>query len=447
MLIRPHQVPPEDFIVPRKLSRRRFLQTSASLAASVGFFGGVSAAEKKPGPNERLNLGIIGVEGQGAYNLGHVTSENIVALCDVDTARAGKARDAHPKAAFYQDFRKLLDRDDLDAVVIATPDHMHAIPAVTAMRSGKHVYCEKPLAHSVHEVRVMRELAAQKKLVTQMGTQIHAQDNYRRVVEIIQAGVLGPVKRVQVWCAKQPDTRKLSKTPVKVPESLNYDLWLGAAPQRPYDPAFLPFHWRWWFDFGGGILADMACHYMDLPHWALDLRLPESVQASGKKTGSGDHDVPDLLKADYRYPARGDLPAVELTWYSGVTGPSLDAKESFHGFPNGVLFEGEKGQLIADYDRHKLLPEDKFQGFTPPKQTIKPSIGHHKEWIEAIKSGGTTTCNFDYSGCLAETVLLGNVAFRCGERIEWDGKTGKVTNKVAAADKYVQREYRKGWSL
>ena len=431
----------------RKLSRRRFVQTTASLAASVGFFGSASAAEKKPGPNERLNLGIIGVEGQGAYNLGNVTSENIVALCDVDTARAAKARDAHPKAAFYQDFRKLLDRDDLDAVVIATPDHMHAIPAVMAMRSGKHVYCEKPLAHSVHEVRVMREIANQKKLVTQMGTQIHAQDNYRRVVEIVQAGVLGPVKRVQVWCAKRPDTRKLSKTPVKVPESLDYNLWLGPAPDRPYDSAFLPFHWRWWFDFGGGILADMACHYMDLPHWALDLRLPESVQATGKRTGSGDHDVPDVLQADYRYPARGDLPAVELTWYSGVTGPSLDTKEPFHGFPNGVLFEGEKGQLVADYDKHKLLPEDKFKGFSPPKQTIKSSIGHHKEWIEAIKNGGTTTCNFDYSGCLAETVLLGNVAFRCGEKIQWDGKAGKVTNKVAAADRYIQREYRKGWSL
>jgi predicted dehydrogenase len=365
----------------------------------------------------------------------------------VDTSRAGKAREEHPKAAFYQDFRKLLDQKDVEAVVVATPDHMHAIPALMAMRAGKHVYCEKPLAHNVREVRLMRETAAKQKVVTQMGTQIHAYDNYRRVVEIVQAGVLGPVKRVQVWCAKQPDTRKLSKTPVSVPTTLDYDLWLGPAPQRSYDPAFLPFHWRWFWDFGGGILADMACHYMDLPHWALDLRLPVSVKATGKKVSPGDHDVPDLLQAEYRYPARGDRPAVDLTWYSGVPGPDLAATKPFNGFASGVLFEGEKGQLVADYDRHKLLPEDKFKGFTPPKQTIKKSVGHHLEWIEAIKTGGTTTCNFDYSGCLAETVLLGNVSFRSGEPIEWDGKAGKVTKNVDKAAKYLERDYRKGWPL
>jgi predicted dehydrogenase len=431
----------------RSISRRRFLQTSAAAAASAGFFSGLSAAEKKPGANERLNLGVIGVAGRGADNLAGVGGENIVALCDVDTSRAGKAREDHPKAEFYQDFRKLLDRKDLDAVVISTPDHMHAIPAVMAMKAGKHVYCEKPLAHSVHEVRVLREAAAKYKLVTQMGTQIHAETNYRRVVEIIQAGILGPVKRVQVWCSKQPDTRKLAKAPVKVPPTLDYDLWLGPAPERPYDPAFIPFHWRWWFDFGGGILADMACHFMDLPHWALNLRLPASVHATGKKVGSGDHDVPDLLQADYHYPARGDLPAVDLTWYSGVQGPGLDATKPFHGFGNGVLFEGEKGQLVADYGRYKLLPEDKFGDFIPPKPTIKDSIGHHREWIEAIKSGGATTCNFDYSGRLAETVLLGNVSYRCGEKIEWDGEKGRVTNHVDGAAKYIEREYRKGWSL
>jgi predicted dehydrogenase len=431
----------------RSISRRRFLQASAAAAASVGFFSEYSAAERKPGANERLNLGVIGVAGRGADNLVGVSGENIVALCDVDTGRAGKAREEHPKAEFYQDFRKLLDRKDLDAVVISTPDHMHAIPAVMAMKARKHVYCEKPLAHSVHEVRVMREMAAKQKLVTQMGTQIHAENNYRRVVEIIQAGMLGPVKRVQVWCSKQPDTRKLAQTPAKVPATLDYDLWLGAAPERPYDPAFLPFHWRWWWDFGGGILSDMACHFMDLPHWALDLRLPVSVKATGKKVGSGDHDVPDLLQADYRYPARGDLPAVDLTWYSGVQGPGLDATKPFHGFGNGVLFEGEKGQLVADYGRYKLLPEDKFGDFSPPKQTIKDSVGHHREWIEAIKSGGTTTCNFEYSGKLAETVLLGNVSFRCGEKIEWDGEKGKVTNHIDGATRFIEREYRKGWSL
>jgi predicted dehydrogenase len=307
------------------------------------------------------------------------------------------------------------------------------------------VYCEKPLAHSVHEIRVTMETAAKQKVVTQMGTQIHAENNYRRVVEIVQAGVLGPIRRVQVWCAKQPDTRKLAKSPVKVPPGLDYDLWLGPAPERPYDPAFLPFHWRWWWDFGGGILADMACHFMDLPHWALSLRTPTMVEATGKKIGKGDHDVPDVLQADYHYPARGDLPAVHLTWYSGVQGPSLDARQPYHGYGNGVLFEGDKGQLVADYGRYTLLPEKDFKDFTPPKQTIPASIGHHREWLKAIREGGTTTCNFAYSGALAETVLLGNVAFRSGKKVTWDESAGKTDS--AEADKWLQREYRKGWTL
>jgi predicted dehydrogenase len=435
--------------MPHQVTRRRFLQESAALAAAAAIPSTLPATDRKAPPSERVNVGVIGVAGQGAYDLGQVAAAggNIVALCDVHTSRADAARKQFPEAKFYQDFRRVMDHNDIDAVVIATPDHMHAIPAVAAMRAGKHVYCEKPLAHDVREVRVMMELTAKHKLVTQMGTQIHAENNYRRAVEIVQSGILGPVRRVQVWCSKQPypDTM-LSKTPVAVPSDLDYDLWLGPAPSRPYDPAFLPFHWRWWWDFGGGILADMACHYMDLAHWALDLRTPLTVEATGKKVREADYDVPDVLRADYRYPARGDLPEVHLTWFSGVQGPDLDAKGPYHGFANGVLFEGEKGKLVADYGRYKLLPEGDFKDFTPPKQTIPASIGHHKEWLEAIKHNGPTTCNFAYSGALAETVLLGNVAFRCGQKIEWDDKAGKATN-TSEADKYLQREYRKGWQL
>jgi predicted dehydrogenase len=428
----------------RYLTRRRFLQSSAALAVA----GSLAGDERKDSANEKVNLGVIGVGGQGTYNLGQVAHQNIVALCDVDSQRGEvvAARTAHPRAKFYQDFRRVLDHNDIQAVVIATPDHWHAIPAVRAMQAGKHVYCEKPLAHSVHEIRVMMQTAADKKLVTQMGTQIHAEDNYRRVVEIVQAGVLGTVRRAQVWCAKRPDRRKLSKTPVKVPAGLDYDLWLGPAPARPYDPAFLPFHWRWWWEFGGGILADMACHYMDLAHWALDLRTPTTVEASGgKKLSDGDHDVPDVLQVDYQYPARGNQPPVHLTWYSGMQGPSLDAKGPYHGFRDGVLFEGDKGKLVADYGRYKLLPEAEFKGFTPPKQTIPPSKGHHREWLQAIRTGGPTTCNFAYSGALAETVLLGNVAFRSGRKIRWDDTAGKTDSPDA--DKWLQREYRKGWTL
>jgi predicted dehydrogenase len=433
----------------RSLTRRRFLQEGAALTASAAWLVQTRGAEPKAPPSERVNVGVIGVDGQGAYNLGNVARQNfvnIVALCDVNIPRAAEARKTFPRATFQQDYRKLLDQKDIDAVVVATPDHMHAFPALQAMQAGKHVYCEKPLAHSVHEIRLMMETAAKNKLVTQMGTQIHAGDNYRRVVEIVRAGTIGPIRRVQVWCAKRPDERHLAKTPPPVPEGLDYDLWLGPAPYRPYDPAFVVFHWRWWWDFGGGILADMACHYMDLPHWALDLRTPATVSASGRKVGAGDHDVPDLLQADFHYAARGDLPAVDLTWYSGVPGPELTADKDFRGFGSGVLFTGEKGQLVADYDRYLLLPESDFKDFKPPKPSIPSSVGHHKEWLEAVRTGGTTTCNFAYSGALAETVLLGNVAFRSGQKIEWDDKAGKVTNS-SEADKFLRREYRKGWQL
>jgi predicted dehydrogenase len=432
----------------RRLSRRRFLGHAAGLSAAAALAGRVPAAHRSP-PGERVNVAVVGVGDQGTYNLieVHRAGANIVALCDVAAERAEvvAARKVHPQAKFFQDFRGVLDLPGVDAVLVATPDHMHAIPAVAAMRAGKHVYCEKPLAHSVHEVRVMRAAAAKGRLVTQMGTQIHAGDNYRRVVEIVRAGVLGPVSRVHVWCAKRPDVRKLARPPVPPPAGLAYDLWLGPAPEQPYDAAFVPFHWRWFWDFGGGILADMACHFMDLPHWALGLRTPARVAAEGKKTSAGDQNVPDVLRADYHYPARGDQPEVHLTWYSGCVGPDLAAKEPFHGFASGVLFEGPKAQLVADYGRYKLLPESQFKDFTPPKQTIPPSVGHHREWLEAIKGRGTTTCNFDYSGALAETVLLGNVAFRCGRPFAWDESAGKADAPEAAA--YLRREYRKGWKL
>lgn len=427
----------------RRVTRRRFLRESTALGASVLLAG---ASTARSSALERVNVGVIGVAHRGAANLKGVSGENVVALCDVDTNLAASARDAFPKAKFFQDYRKLLELKEIDAVVVSTPDHMHAIPAVTAMRLGKHLYCEKPLAHSVHEVRVMMRTAAETKVVTQMGTQIHAQDNYRRVVEIVRAGVLGKIGRVQVWCSKRPREVHVAQKPMSVPASLDYDLWLGPAPYRPYDSAHLPVEWRWWWDFGGGILADMACHYMDLPHWALELRAPATIAANGKKVSRADFDVPDLLQVDYHYPARGELPPVHLTWYSGVRGPDLDGKVTFPGFASGVLFEGEKGKLLADYDHLRLLPEEQFKNFTPPAKSIPPSIGHHREWLQAIKNGGTTTCSFAYSGALAETVLLGNVAFRSGKKLEWDDQAGKATNAPEAA-KYLQQEYRKGWTL
>jgi predicted dehydrogenase len=431
------------------VNRRRFLQTTAGVGALALANGlhPVSAAPLQP-PMDRVRLAIIGVAGRGGENLNGVRQDaNIVALCDVDQNRAGPARKEFPKAVFHEDYRRIVDSKEVEAVVISTPDHTHACIAAAALRAGKHVYCEKPLTHSVHEVRTLVDLVTNSKLVTQMGTQIHAGNNYRRVVEIIEANVLGAIRRVQVWHNGRPSTGQLAHHRARVPHSLNYDLWLGPAPYRPYHPSHLHFNWRWWFDFGGGVLADMACHFMDLPHWALELRRPTAVVAEGRVTYKADNNVPDVMQVDFHYPARGTKPPVHLTWYHGVPGPDLNGKITIKGYTSGVLFEGEKGSLVANYSNHRLLPEDRFKGFQPPKPTIANSVGHHREWLQAIRNGGTTTCNFPYSGALTETVLLGNVAYRAGARLEWDSKVGRVTNKVPQAEQYLRRTYRKGWTL
>lgn len=428
-----------------KLQRREFLR-QIGLAGSVAPFADLLRAEQtRLSPNERLNLGIIGVNGRGAENLAAVGSENIIALCDVDRARAEEARAAFPKAVFFQDFRKLLEFKGLDAVVISTPDHMHAIPAVMAMRLGLHVYCEKPLAHSVYETRVLRETAAQERRVTQMGTQIHAGKNYRRAVEIVQNRVIGDVRRVHVWFTGRPKSGKrvASGNP---PATIDYDLWLGPAPFRPYHASHCPYHWRWWWDFANGILGDFGCHYLDLPFWALDLRYPTKVEARGEKDHEGDNEVPALLQVDYQFPARNGHPPVQLTWHHGGWKPKEAERYPEFRAKSAVLFLGEKGELVADYSSYKLYPAQRFSEYrhTP---TIPDSIGHHQEWLNAVKSGGKTTCNFDYSGALTEAVLLGNVAYRTGSPIEWDGDSLAVRNNVPAAAAIIRREYRKGWTL
>jgi predicted dehydrogenase len=431
----------------RRPSRRDFLRDSAAVSAA-GLLAGPLVAEDRPkrGPNDKINIAVVGLDGQGEFNWSNIAHENVVALCDVDENRAGKARARFPQATFHQDYRKMLEQKGIDAVVCCTPDHLHAFVTLAALALGKHVYCEKPLTHNVREARMVREAAAKVKVATQMGTQIHAEQNYRRVVELVQAGVLGPVSRVHVWCATRPAPGQRAKGETQPPAGLAYDLWIGPAPVRPYHPSHIPFRWRWWWDFGGGVLADMACHYIDLPHWALSLRAPTRVEATGRKTYQGDNDVPDLMQVDYDYPARGDAPPVKLTWYHGVTGPDLTGKVHFPGYNSGVLFEGPKGQLIADYGKHALLPAEQFQGFTPPAKTIPPSLGHHREWLEAIRTGGPTTCNFEHGGLLTEAVLLGNIAYRSGEVLHWDSATGTVSGSPKA-EPLLRREYRKGWEL
>jgi predicted dehydrogenase len=314
-----------------------------------------------------------------------------------------------------------------------------------ALQLGKHVYCEKPLTHTVYEARTIGKLAAMNPaLATQMGTQIHATDNYRRTVELVQSGAIGAIRECHVWCESSlKNSERPADTP-SIPAHVHWDLWLGPAPARPYHPAYLPKTWRHWWDFGEGVLGDMACHYTDLAFWALKLGYPRTIEAQGPPVHP--ETTPEWLTVRYEFPARGPLPPVELTWYDGGKRPRLVEEHQAPDWRNGVLFVGEKGMLIADYGRRKLLPEEKFSEFPPPAPFIPNSIGHHKEWLLASKTGGPTTCNFGYASILTETVLLGNVAYRAGKKLEWNAPALKARNNPDAM-KYIHREYRKGWEL
>jgi predicted dehydrogenase len=425
-------------------NRRDFLKQSGLtglLLAGAGVHSSRVRAESES-PNEKLNLGMIGTSNQARFTIDNVKKENIVALCDIDDHYLGKAGDEFPQAKKYNDFRKLLEQPGLDAVAVCTPDHIHAPATVTALRLGKHVYCEKPLTHNVWEARLVAVTAANSKLATQMGTQIHAGDNYRRVVEIIQSGAIGAVREVHTWAGRSWGGGNRPKDTPAIPSHLHWDLWLGPAPERPYHPTYLPANWRKWWDFGGGNIADMACHHMDLPFWALRLRAPLTIEAECPPVHP--ETCPLGLMVRYDFPARGDMPAVKLTWYDGDKIPA-----QIHGLPTGGggnLFVGDRGLLWADYGSWHLHPAGDFADFKPPEPTIPRSIGHHAEWIAACKTGSATTCNFDYAGALTEAVLLGNVAYRCGQRLEWNGSSLKTTN-CPAAEQVLQREYRKGWEL
>ena len=301
----------------------------------------------------------------------------------------------------------------------------------------------KPLTHTVAEARYITTEAKKRGLATQLGTQIHAEENYRRVVEIVQAGVLGDITDVHVWVGKGwggGDRPAKGDTP---PATLNWDLWLGPAPERPYAVGrYHPAQWRKWWDFGQGTLGDMGCHYMDLPFWALKLRYPTEVAAEGPPVHP--ETAPLGLTVRYKFPARGALPALNLTWYDGEMIPKEIAGERVPA--NGVMFIGTKGKMFADYTKYKLFPTETFADFKPPAKTIEPSIGHHREWLKACRDGSPTLCNFDYSGALTETVLLGNVSYRSGKSFKWDGENMKVLDNPTA-EKLLTKEYRAGWEV
>jgi predicted dehydrogenase len=429
-----------------RISRRRLIKRTAAAAGALAW---MSIPRNVLGANERLNIAGIGANGQAKSDLSNLKHENIIALADIDEKRRAEgAKELSPNARQFTDYREMLDKmgKEIDAVLVAVPDHSHAYAALMAMRMGKPVYCEKPLAHNVREIRLMREEAKKRKLVTQMGTQIHAGQNYRRVVELIQAGAIGSVKEVHVWVSTKYAPGDLPKDTPEVPKHVDWDLWLGPALQRPYNAAYHPFYWRGWWNFGGGTLSDMACHHVDIAHWALDLSAPETIEAEGPPVHA--ESCPPWLIVKYHHAPKGARGAVDVVWYSTEKRwpkfPQL-GEEKLPSWGN-TIFVGEKGLLLTDYDRHALLPEKDFKDFKPPQPSIPKSVGHYREWADACKTGGPTSCHFEYSGPLAEAVQLGNVAYRVGKKLTWDAPNLKAVG-CPEADQYIAREYRKGWEL
>ena len=439
-------------------SRRQFLKSGVAAGAVAGFPAILSSQE----PNNKLNIAVIGTGGRGGHNLGQVgATENIVALCDVNNRNLDGAGKRFPKASRYHDMRRLLDKmDEYDALVVSTTEHTHAFATIPALRAKKHVYSEKPLSRDVYEARLITEAAKEAGVATQQGTQIHAGENYRRVVELIKAGAIGDVTDVHVWVGRawgwqSPEDAKKHrdivssqerpKEKMTPPEHLDWDLWIGPAPYRPYHEIYFPGpKWYRWWDFGNGTMSDLGSHWNDLPFWALDLDAPLTIE------GGGPEPHPELAPASmwarYTYGARGSRPGLNLTWYQGVEKPEIWKEGGIPQWGSGVLFVGSKGMLLSDYGKYVLLPEDDFKNYERPVKSIPPSIGHHQEWLHACKTGDPTTCHFGYAGPLTEANHLGNVAFRAGKKLEWNAKEMKFPN-APDAERFLKREYRKGWAL
>lgn len=428
----------------RKYSRRWFLYSSG---AAVGAIVAGPALLRGQNLNSKLNIAMIGLGGKSGDNLKGIASENIVALCEVDGGSLDRVGAKYPDVRRHRDFRKMFDEQkDIDAVVVTTPDHLHAPASLMAMKLGIHVYCEKPLTHSVFEARQMREAAQRYKVATQMGNGGHASDSLREVVDWLRAGVIGPVREAHCWSNRPIWPQGIGRPPgAATPKNLDWDLWIGPAPMRPYDPAYHPFKWRGFWDFGTGALGDMGCHIIDTAYWGLELDAPLAVEA--ESSGVNDETAPKWSIVRYEFPARGARPAVKLTWYDGGKQPSRELTELAAGEKlndNGSLFIGDRGKLLFQREKPiRLLPWPK--GFRIPVSVIPRSPGHYVEWIQACKGGAPAKSNFDYAGPLTEAVLLGNVALRTGKRIEWDTANMQVRNLPEAA-RFIRREYRPGWA-
>ncbi len=459
------------------MKRREFLKTSAAAAAFTIVPRHVLGGQGHTPPSERVQIGIIGTGNQGINNtkvLLDMDETVVVAVCDpnegssdypggktsgreparklVDDFYANSARQA-PKCSAYADYRKMLEENkDIDAVLIAATDHIHAPAAMMAIKTGTHIYCQKPMTHSVYEARKLTEAAHKAGVITQMGNQGHASEDARLICEWIWDGAIGNVTEVHCWTDRPiwPQGIERPKETPPVPKALNWDLWLGPAAYRPYHPAYHPFNWRGWWDFGTGSLGDMGCHIIDPVFWALKLGTPTSVEASSTPFTEDSPPVASIVR--YQFPARGDMPAVKMHWYDGGLIPprpeELEPGRRMGIDNNGVIFVGDKGKLMCGCyaESPRLIPETKMKAYQLPDKTIPLSPGQIEEWVLACKGGPKPGANFDYAGPLTETVLLGNVAIRAQRKLEWDARNMKITN-MPEANEFLHRPYRDGWSL
>ena len=448
----------------RNPNRRQFLQTTAAVAG-VGFFSSVAVSQDTKSPNERIRFASIGIGGKGSSDSGDAgNSGDMVAICDIDDGRLSNAAKRFDKAKPYNDYRKLLDESgkNIDAVTVSTPDHMHAVIAATAMKMGKHVFCQKPLTHDIYEARKLAQIARENKVATQMGNQGTAENGLRKAAAMLRMGLLGAVQHVHVWSNRPIWAQGVDRPEEKpVPPGVHWDLWVGTAPFRPYANGYHDFAWRGWWDFGTGALGDMACHTVNMPYMGLELKDPTSVQAV--TSGHNGDSYPKSSKIDFEFPANDWRGALKFTWYDGGEMPSRDMlPEKFlrrnretgvrEMYASGCMIVGEKGKLFSpdDYAARYVL-----DGVDDPETVeFERSPGHFKEWVNAIKGGPQARSNFpDYAGGLTETILLGNLAVFAareagtpGKKVEWNAKEMKATN-APELEHIVKREYRAGYSI
>ena len=443
------------------LNRRTFLKGATAATVFTIVPSHVLGKDKKA-PSDKMNIAGVGVGGMGKGNLENMESENIVALCDVDWDFAAETFEKYPDANRYKDFRIMLEKEkDIDGVVIATPDHTHAIVTLNAMELGKHVYTQKPLTRTVSEARALTNAAKKQQLVTQMGNQGHSGEDIRLISEWIADGAIGPVREVHAWTNRPVWPQGVYKRPepMEVPEKLAWDLFIGPSPYREYNEIYHPFKWRGWKDFGTGALGDMGCHIIDHAYTALKLRYPTKVTAS--KTTQFDPDeiwtridnketYPLSSIVTYEFPEREDLPPVKIMWYDGgLQPPRPEELEPGREMPDsGILFVGEKGKLLSGGGMTRLIPETFMQSYELPEKTIpRIETTHEQNWIECCKELKTASSHFIYAGPLTESVLLGNVALRFPYQVlEYDWKNMQFKNNDEATA-LLKHDYREGWTV